>query len=275
MWTLSGFADEIAPDLETQCRVLADLGIRFVELRSAWGINVLDLTDEQLDQVTRTLAAASIETSSIGSPIGKIAITDDFDAHVARFDRALDVAERLRAPYIRIFSFFVPAGDDPATHRDQVMRRMSALAERAGSRDVTLVHENEKEIYGDVPSRCLDIVESVGSPRLRLVWDPANFVQVGVRPFTEGYPTLRPYVDYMHIKDATLADATVVPAGEGDGEVGATIDALAGDGFDGFFSMEPHLALGGQMGGFSGPELFTRATHAFTGLLDDRGIAYR
>ena len=70
-----------------------------------------------------------------------------------------------------------------------------------------LVHENEKEIYGDIPRRCLDIVTSVASPNLQLAWDPANFVQVGVRPFTEGYAMLRPHVDYMQIKDALLADA--------------------------------------------------------------------
>ncbi len=274
MWTLSGFADEIDADLDKQCEVLTELGIRYIEFRSAWGTNVLDLSDEQLDQVSKTLAGAGIGTSSIGSPIGKIGIGDDFDEHLRRFDRALEVAAKLQAPYIRIFSFFIPEGDDPGEHRDEALRRLSALADRAAGRDVVLVHENEKEIYGDVPSRCLDIVESVGSPTLRLAWDPANFVQVGVRPFTDGYATLRPYVDYMQIKDAKLADASVTPAGEGDGELRETIDALQADGFDGFFSMEPHLALGGRMGGFSGGELFTKATKAFTGLLDERGIAY-
>ena len=47
MWTMSGFADEIDPDLKTQCTVLNDLGINHVEFRSAWNTNVLDLTDEE------------------------------------------------------------------------------------------------------------------------------------------------------------------------------------------------------------------------------------
>ena len=104
-----------------------------------------------------------------------------------------------------------------------------------------LLHENEKDIYGDVPERVLDIVESVGSPALRLAWDPANYVQVGVTPFTDGYAKLRPHTVYVQIKDALLATGEVVPAGEGDGQVRETIRALAADGFDGFFSMEPHL----------------------------------
>ena len=104
-----------------------------------------------------------------------------------------------------------------------------------------LLHENEKDIYGDVPDRVLDIVESVGSPALRLAWDPANYVQVGVTPFTDGYAKLRPHTVYVQIKDALLATGDVVPAGEGDGQVRETVRALAADGFDGFFSMEPHL----------------------------------
>ena len=71
---------------------------------------------------------------------------------------------------------------------------MCALAKVAEAANVILLHGNEQEIYGDIPHRCLDIVTSVDWPNLRLAWDPANFVQVGVRPFTEGHSLLRPYV---------------------------------------------------------------------------------
>jgi sugar phosphate isomerase/epimerase len=274
-WTLSGFADEISPDLEEQCRVLAELGIRFLEFRSAWNTNVLDLDDAQLETVRARLVRAGLGVSSVGSPIGKIGVHDDFAAHLVRMRRALHVAEVLQAPYIRLFSFFIPAGDDPATHRDEVLRRMSALVAEAEGHDVVLLHENEKEIYGDIPSRCLDLVESIGSPRLRLAWDAANFVQVGVRPHTEGYALLRPYLEYLQVKDARLADGSVVPAGEGDGEVERTVRALAADGYSGFCSMEPHLASAGGFGGFSGSELFGVATKAFAAILDRAGVAYR
>jgi sugar phosphate isomerase/epimerase len=120
----------------------------------------------------------------------------------------------------------------------------------------------------------LDIVESVGSPALRLAWDPANFVQVGVTPFTDGYAQLRPHTVYVQIKDALLATGEVVPAGEGDGQVRETVRALAADGFDGFFSMEPHLGTYNEFGALSGAANFTRATRAFTAILDSEGIAY-
>ena len=274
MWTLSGFVDEISPDFTEQCRVAADLGLAYVELRSAWNVNILDLDPGQLETVRRTLDAHGLQVSSIGSPIGKIFIDDPFPPHLERMRHAAEVAHLLHAPYVRIFSFFLRPGADPADHRDEVIARMRALARVAEEADLVLLHENEKEIYGDVPGRCLDVVRSVGSPHLRLAWDPANFVQVGVRPYTDGYAALRPHVEYVQIKDARAADGTVVTAGNGDGEVARTIRALRHDGFDGFFSLEPHLALGHATGGFSGGDQFSRAWQAFTDLLKSEGIEY-
>src|SRR4051812_14817613 len=180
MWTLSGFSDEISPDFTEQCRVATSLGLTYVELRSAWNVNILDLTPDQLTVMKDTLAAHGLKVSSIGSPIGKIYIDEDFGPHLQRMRHAADVARFFAAPYIRIFSFFLRPGANPADHRDEVIRRMRELARAAEDADVVLLHENEKEIYGDVPTRCLDLVESVGSPHLRLAWDPANFVQVGM-----------------------------------------------------------------------------------------------
>ena len=274
MWTLSGFSDEITPDFAEQCAVVTGLGIRYIELRSAWGTNVLDLDDGQLTGVADLLAQHGLQVSSIGSPIGKIGIEDDFEPHLRRMRHAAEVAQRLAAPYVRIFSFFIPQGADPDSYRDEVLRRMSALAEVAEGADLVLLHENEKEIYGDVPRRCLDVVTSVGSAHLKLAWDPANFVQVGVRPFSEAYADLRPHLAYVQIKDALLADASVVVAGAGDGEVVETVRALRDDGFDGFFSLEPHLGSFDRIGGFSGAELWTSAWKAFTDILSAEGISY-
>jgi sugar phosphate isomerase/epimerase len=274
MWTLSGFIDEISDDFSLQCKVASDLGLRYVEIRSAWGTNILDLDTDQLSKLRETLAEYGLKVSSIGSPIGKISIDDEFPPHLERMRHAVEVAKTLEAPYIRLFSFFIPDGTDPDSRRDEVLSRMSALAEAAADSDVILAHENEKEIYGDIPRRCHDIVTSVSSPQLQLAWDPANFVQVGVRPFTEGYAMLRPHVSTIQIKDALLADGTVVVAGAGDGEVPETVRALRADGFDGFFSLEPHLGEYTAYGALSGPELFTKAWKAFTDILTSEGIAY-
>jgi sugar phosphate isomerase/epimerase len=274
MWTLSGFADEISPDLTEQCEVASGLGLKYIEVRSAWDVNILDLSPDQLATLRKTLINYGMKVSSIGSPIGKIFIDEDFEPHLDRMRHAAEVAHELDAPYIRIFSFFIRPGADPAAHREEVIDRMRALVRVAEEADLILLHENEKEIYGDVPARCLDLIRSVGSPYLKLAWDPANFVQVGVRPYSDGYAKLRPHLEYVQIKDALAEDGTVVPAGQGDGEVAATIRALRHDGFDGFFSLEPHLALGHATGGYSGPDLFRTAWKAFTDLLKTEEIEY-
>lgn len=276
MWTLTGFADEISPDLEEQLDTLAEESISFMELRSVWNTNVLDLSDEELEKVKTTISNRGVGVSSIGSPIGKVPITDPFEPHLERFRRALHAAHVLDAPYVRVFSFFIPEGEDPASYRDEVLERMGALAEEAEQAEVVLLHENEKEIYGDVPHRCGDILEGVNSHSLRAAWDAANFVQCGVeRPHSEGFEALRPFVEYVHVKDALADTGRVVPAGDGDGELRETVSALQVSGFDGFFSLEPHLASAGKYSGFSGPDLFHKATGAFKGLLREQDIEWR
>lgn len=276
MWTLTGFADEIDPDLDRQIETLQVEEIRHLELRGVWNTNVVRLDDEQLTQIHRTLNARGIAVSAIASPIGKIGINDEFAPHLADFRQALEVAHRLDAPFVRIFSFFIPEGDDPTTHREAVLDRLGQLVRAAEGTGVTLVHENEKDIYGDTPGRCLDLLATIDSPLLRAAWDPANFVQVGgvgVRPHDDGYSLLRPYITYVHVKDAKDTGG-VVPAGEGDGQLRETIAALHADGFEGFFSLEPHLATAGPFSGFSGPVLFRTAAQALKGLLQEQEIPW-
>jgi sugar phosphate isomerase/epimerase len=274
VWTLTGFADEISPELEEQLETLAQESMGYMELRSVWNTNVLDLSDDELDRVKSATAERAIRISSIGSPIGKVLVTDPFGPHLERFRRALYTADFMESPYVRVFSFFMPEGHDPGRYREEVIDRMGIMAGEAKDSGVTLLHENEKQIYGDIPSRCLDILAGVGSPALRAAWDAANFVQCGVSPYKEGYASLRPYIEYVHVKDALSGSDTVVSAGEGDGQLPETLSALRASDFDGFFSLEPHLASAGTYSGFSGPESFRKAAGAFKDLLRKKGIEW-
>ncbi|MER7005199.1 sugar phosphate isomerase/epimerase family protein [Dactylosporangium sp. NPDC000555] len=271
-WRLSGFGDEIDADPAVQLQVLSALGAAHVELRSGWGVNVADMSDEDVARLADLLARHRMAVSAIASPIGKTGVYDDPDTELRRLGRVVAVARRLDAPYVRLFSFYRPDGVDVAATRDTVLRRMRAFADVAERESVVLVHENEKAIYGDVPERVLDLVESVGSPALRLAWDNANFVQVGVRPFTDGYAMLRPYVAYLQVKDARAADGTEVPAGHGDGELRETLTALRDDGWTGFASLEPHLADPSRPDVLSGPRHFGEAARAFAALTAELGI---
>ena len=215
------------------------------------------------------LDARGMHVSAIGSPIGKVKITDDFGAHLERFRRAITVSKMLDTPHIRIFSFFIPAGEDAAQYRTAVMDRLLMLTNLAEDAGVTLWHENEKEIYGDIATRCADIHNTIRSPHLRAAFDPANFIQCGVRPMDEAWPLLADVSTHIHIKDAVMADGHVVPAGEGDGQVKELLHALVKRGYRGYLTLEPHLKAAGPSGGFSGPDLFHTAVEALKGLLKE------
>jgi sugar phosphate isomerase/epimerase len=272
-WTLSGFGDEIDPDPDVQFAVLRALGARHVEVRGAWDTNIVELSDEQLDELAARLERWGMAVSAIASPVGKVSVAEEPEGEQRRLGRAIHAAHRLGTGYIRIFSFYRPDGSSPEEVRDPVLKRMRGLADLAEREGVVLLHENEKDIYGDVPARVLDVIESVGSGALKVAWDNANFVQCGVAPFTEGYAMLRPHLEYLQVKDALFATGEVVPAGEGDGQLRETVTALRDDGYAGFASLEPHLALGHSLGGFSGPAEFGRAARAFAALLSSIGVA--
>ncbi|WP_298863621.1 sugar phosphate isomerase/epimerase family protein [Microbacterium sp.] len=275
-WSLSGFGDEIDPDPRVQIAVLKALGAQHIEVRSAWGVNVVDLSDEQLSELARLLKDAGLGVSAVASPIGKVDVSLDPALEVRRLQRIIRVAHALQTDSIRIFSFFRGEGVPVESTRDAVMTGMRLLADEAEREKVTLLHENEKDIYGDIPERVLDLVETVASPALRLAWDSANFVQVGVaHPHDDGFAMLRPHLDYLQVKDAVAATGEVVPAGQGDGQVLKTVQALAADGYTGFASLEPHLAQAHALGGFSGPVAFGDAARAFAELLRQAGVTTR
>ncbi|QDZ14460.1 sugar phosphate isomerase/epimerase family protein [Humibacter ginsenosidimutans] len=274
-WELSGFGDEIDADPIIQVAVLQSLGASAIEVRSAWGTNIVEMSDEQVGALRDLFRERGQTVSAIASPIGKVDVALPVDHEVARLRRAIDAAHVLETRYIRVFSFYRAPERSAEEVRDEVLVRMRALAEVAESEHVVLLHENEKEIYGDVPSRVLDIVESVGSDALRLAWDNANYVQCGVRPFSDGWAPLAPYVDYLQVKDAVRATSEVVPAGEGDGELLDTVTALRDAGYSGYASLEPHLTDFTSLGGFSGPAAFGRAARAFRALTEQIGVTLR
>ncbi|WP_415382997.1 sugar phosphate isomerase/epimerase family protein [Halosimplex sp. TS25] len=274
-FVISGFADEIASDLDDQLSTLDGLDIDHLDLRGVWDENALDLSDERLDELEATLDERGFSVTSIGSPIGKIGIEDEFEPHMERLDRALELANRFDTEYVRVFSYYIPEGDDPADHREEVLRRTRVAVEKAEDAGVTLVHENEKDIYGDTPGRVRDLLTTVDSPHFRAVFDPANYLEIGVRPYPDALLQVVEYVEQVHIKDAEYGErGEIRPAGEGDGRIGETVAALRDRGFEGALSLEPHLSFAGSAYGYSGPEGFEAAAEALKGVLDEEGVRY-
>lgn len=237
---LSGFSDEIAPELDLQLAALQEWDVTHLELRAADGINVSDFTPEKVREVKAKLEAAGISVSSIGSPLGKIGIQEDFAPHLDKLKRTLEIQKELGAPYVRMFSFYIPQDQNPADFREEVLDRLGRMVEEAKAWDSVLLHENEKDIYGDNASRCKELMDAFYGPHFQAVFDFANFVQVGQETLP-AYELLKPYVTYVHVKDAQWGTGTVVPAGQGDGHVGEILADLIGGGWKGFLSLEPHL----------------------------------
>ena len=273
MIRLSAFADEISRDPVEQIDVLERHGIRHLEFRSIHGINVLDLSDLQHAEFRDLLRARGVGLSALGSPLGKIKITEPFEPHIQRIETVLALADYYECPRVRVFSYYIPPGENPDTYRDEVVRRMTDLARRAADRGVTLFLENEKGIFGDTAARVLDLLETIDSPALGHAFDPANYLEVG-QPIDEAWALLRPRVNHFHVKDYDPKLHKCVPCGEGQGQIPRLIADAVAHGFDGFCTLEPHLIVAEASYGFTGPERFGDAARALKTALDATGIAY-
>jgi sugar phosphate isomerase/epimerase len=277
-FTLSAFADEIDPDLNVQMDVLDQHEIKFIEMRGVNGQNITAYTLDEVRELKKQLDQRGFRLSAIGSPIGKIKITDDFEPHLELFKHTLEIAKIMETKYIRMFSFFMPEGEDPAQYREEVLKRWRGFIKAAEGSGITLLHENEKDIYGDTPERCLDLLTSLDCDYVRMTFDPANFVQCGEETYPKAFNMLKDYIEYMHIKDAKADSKQVVPAGQGDGKFREILDELRKMNYQGFLSLEPHL---GNFVGFAalepgtigadlpdgGPKQFAIAVHALKSLL--------
>ena len=235
---ISGFADEIDEMVDVQFTVLNKLNIKYFEVRGVNGKNVAELNDEEVLELKAKMEKYGITASSIGSPIGKIKITDGFEPHIEKLNRVIKTAKMLDCKYIRMFSFFKD-GEWTKEKIDEVIRRLGIMIEIAKKENVILLHENEGDIYGETIEANLHIMKTFYSDNFKMVFDPANFAQKGIDTI-KAIDTLLPYVEYMHVKDHK-AGVGIVPAGHGDGNVEYVIRKLRANGFEGFISLEPHL----------------------------------
>lgn len=287
---ISGFADEIDADLNKQIEVIKRLGISHIEMRGVNGKGLVEYALDEVKDIKRTLDANKISLSAIGSPIGKIQITDDFEEHFELFKHTVEIAKIMETPYIRMFSFFIPEKEEPEKYKEEVFRRLGCFVDYAKKHDIVLLHENEKEIYGDAACRCREIMEAFYCDNFKAVFDFANFVQCG-QDTLEAYELMKPYIAYIHIKDAYAKDGSVVPAGMGDGKVKEILKLLLEGGYQGTLSLEPHLidfsGFGNlEQGGvqkkqkLSGEEAYELAYNALTDILRELasarlGVDYR
>ncbi len=240
MAKITGFADEIDQALMTQVEALKGLNMSYVEMRGVDGNNLIYHTNDKVKEIKQILDANGIRLSALGSPLGKIGITDDFAPHFEDFKRAVEISHMMECPNIRMFSFYLPREGTPADYEGEVLDRLGRFVDYAKANEAMLLHENEKGIYGELAPECRKLMDTFYCENFKAIFDFANFVQC--KQDTLGaYKLLKEYIAYIHVKDAKWADGSVVPAGYGDGNVAAILKDLYASGFDGFLSLEPHL----------------------------------
>ena len=238
---LSAFADEYADSFEEQLLGLCKLGISHIEIRHVNKKNISVLTKAEVLEVKELLDKYGIKVSAIGSPLGKIKLDGDIDGHIETAKKVFEYANILGAKFIRVFSFYAPAGKNIIDMRDEVFSALGRLLEVAKEYGVVLCHENEAMIYGDIPARCRELLDAF--PDLACVYDMGNFVLEGVDPYPESYKLLKDRIAYFHIKDALSAGA-IVPPGCGEAKIAEIFAEHKKDADGDFFvSLEPHLEL--------------------------------
>jgi len=273
-FTISGFGDEIAADPAEQLAVLDGLGIRHLDLRGAWDRNVLDFTDADVESLRGLLAERGARVAMIASPIGKSQIAGPAAYERERLQTAMRLAQAFQTPLIRVFSYY-HEGIAPDACRAEVIARLRSWATIADDAGVILLLENEGDLWGDTPDRCLDLFSSVNSRAFRFTLDTGNFAALGIASFDDAYGKLKSWLHHIQIKDVQRATRTTVPAGQGDGQIALVLAAARADGYQGYLSLEPHLAVAGRAGGFSGAGLFGTAAEALRAILADLDAGVR
>lgn len=255
---IAAITDEFSPDLETALDCMRDIGMKAAEIRMVFGKNVLDLSDSELDRVLEMTRARGLAIVSIASPLLKCTLPDapavdsrfqqDMFASKHTFEdqprlaqRAFDIARRLQAGIIRVFSYWRTVA--PEQCYDGVVAALSGLAEQASRHGLTIGLENEHACNIATAAETARILDRVRHPHLKVVWDPANAYVAGERCFPDGYRLLPPdRIAHVHAKDCEVLDHKPEwgPLGTRAIDWKGQIAALLSDGYKGYISLETH-----------------------------------
>ncbi len=256
----TGFADEAAASLAGQIRATKELGWSRIEARSIDGTNIHDLADDAFEKVCAELADAGIAVSCFGSTIANwgAPVTGDFDGTLKTVERAVKRMRRLGTALVRIMSYAVLKDANGVAAADQMeeerFRRLREICRRFTDAGIVPVHENCANYGGMSWAHSLKMLENV--PGLKLVFDTGNppltrdYTKAPPYPMQsswEFYRKVRDHIAYVHIKDAKWdaekKEEKYFYPGEGGGEVERIVADLLNTGYDGGFSIEPHMEV--------------------------------
>lgn len=261
---LTGFADEAGADIDTQIRATKELGWSRIELRRCGSANVHDIPEAEFEAAAAKLAAAGVQVNCFGSAIANWGkkVDEPFDASLAELERALPRMQRLGTKLLRMMSFAVRKDAEGRPVEDQMeaerFRRLREIVARCADAGIQAVHENCMNYGGMGWTFTRKMLDAV--PGLKLVFDTGNPTSSDDLTLPAGadgrrakqsswdfYRQVRDHVAYVHIKDGIFDPVSRTHihtfAGDGTGDVRAIVRDLLANGYDGGFSMEPHLKV--------------------------------
>ena len=250
--------DEISQDLGHALDVMAEYGCKDAELRNIYGKYIVDSDEQDLAKAQEELARHGMAVPCIDTPLFKCDLKSDqggatgathgasertLDDQMHLLERSIELCRRFDAPYIRIFSFWRHGPLTPEVE-EQIVDALVPAAEVALRAGVTLLLENEHACYLGTGKETARVVETVGSPGLRMVWDPGNAFGAGEQPYPSGYEAAAAHIAHVHIKDARATEGGKVQwtvVGEGDIDYRGHFAALRAAGYAGAVSLETHF----------------------------------
>jgi sugar phosphate isomerase/epimerase len=271
-------SDEISPDFDHACHVVAqEFGLSWIELRSMWGKNLMDLASDQVAEVQKILAKYGLQVTDIASPLFKTdwpgaprsQYSSKGDMHAAAeatfkqqdeiLEKSIALAKTFKTDKVRCFDFW--RIDDVTPYRAAIDEKLRSAAETAGKQGILLVLENEFECNTATGREAARTLNAVRSPHLALNWDPGNAVMRGeLDAFPAGWELLpKNRIHHCHCKNAVKNDAGKIewaPVDKGYVDWVAQFRALKQAGYTDAVSLETHWHGGGT------PEQSTRISWA-------------
>ena len=239
-WTLSAFADEAGPEIDTQIAALKRGGLSHIDLRNVGQHNIVNLPEDIARDVKAKLDDAGISVAMYGSPIGKFDIADDVQTDLDRLDHLARMRDIFGCDAVRMFSYYNKNNVPKTQWKQQAVDRVSQLKDHAGKLDLVLYHENESDIFGDHPDDVLALAELRDGKTFKLIYDFANYIRTGVAGW-ESWQMMRDITDCFHLKDQKRTGEHVPMASGSDTDSERILRDAAEMGWEGPCTLEPHL----------------------------------
>lgn len=274
MTRVSGIGDEAAASLADQIRIHTELRLPGLELRTVDGRGLHQVTDAEAALMAARVLASGLEVPVVDTPIGNWGtdIGAPLAPDLAILRRTADIASLVGCRHLRVMSY--PGDGRPdAEWRAAALARLTRLTRLAEELDVVLLHENCHGWASQSATASLDLVTTVDSPHLKLLFDIGNGLAYGY----DAVPFLKavlPWVAHVHVKDGvrTADGAEFGVPGDGEAGVAECVRLLADAGYRGWYSLEPHVAHIPHLGVTADPATleagYRTCAEKFLGLLD-------